>query len=133
MREFNVSILGEQWEVRIRKEHECELLSECDGFCDWTSRMIVVSDGIDESTLRFPEEYMRKVLRHEIIHAFMHESGRAETFWECCGEHMDEIATDWIAIQLPKIEKSIAEAEGKLKMLLEGEERDGTGKDPAIC
>ena len=46
---------------------------------------------------------MKKQLRHEIIHAFLSESGL-----DCNFEHLkqfghEETMVDWIAIQFPKI------------------------------
>lgn len=48
------------------------------------------------------EEFKKKVLRHEIIHAFFGESGLRS-----CSEYAeDEELVDWIAIQFPKILKA---------------------------
>ena len=49
------------------------------------------------------DSYKKKVLRHEIVHAFLYESG----LWNNSGDirswgQSEEIA-DWIAIQSPKI------------------------------
>ena len=53
----------------------------------------------------------RKVLRHEIIHAFLYESG----MWNNSGSTncwgMDETITDWIAIQSPKLFRAFKEAD----------------------
>ena len=117
MREFNISILGEQWEVRIRKEEEEERLKDCDGFTDWTARVIVIGDRREGATLRFPVEYMKKVLRHEIVHAVFRESGLGESmYW---GIQNEEMLVDWIAIQLPKIAETCEAAERKMKVILD--------------
>ena len=50
-----------------------------------------------------PEELKNKVLRHEIVHAFFHESGCSE--WT-----NDENLVEWIAIQVPKMAKAMKEA-----------------------
>ena len=44
---------------------------------------------------------MRKVLRHEIIHAFLNESGLRENSEWAYNEEM----IDWLAIMIPKINK----------------------------
>lgn len=66
MKEFCIGILGSIWEVRIRKDQEEERLTDCDGFTDWTARVIVISDRREEANVRFPELYMKKVMRHEM-------------------------------------------------------------------
>ena len=52
----------------------------------------------------------RKVLRHEIIHAYFYESG----VWDMSGSSeawaRDETITDWFAIQAPKMLKTFQEA-----------------------
>lgn len=76
---------------------------------DKTSKKIVV-DSCVNSDLDHPDEYIKLALRHEVIHAFMFESGLdSET------EHVkfpeDEIFVDWVAIQYPKIKKVFDELE----------------------
>lgn len=57
-------------------------------------------------------EYNKKVLRHEIIHAFLRESGLSgnsmqyDGAWAQCEEMVD-----WIAIQFPKILKAFQDAD----------------------
>ena len=78
-------------------------------YMDKTSKKIVV-DSCVNSDLDHPDEYTKLALRHEVIHAFMFESGLdSET------EHVkfpeDEIFVDWVAIQYPKIKKVFDELE----------------------
>ena len=48
------------------------------------------------------------VLRHELVHAFLHESGLdKEAPW---GNEGEELFVDWIALQLPKMVKAMKEA-----------------------
>jgi hypothetical protein len=56
------------------------------------------------------EPYCKKVLRHEIIHAFMYESGLWENSHDVEGWAQNEEMTDWIAIQFPKMQKAFEEA-----------------------
>ena len=53
------------------------------------------------------EPVQKKTLRHEIIHAFMFESGLDE----CSTWGVDESLIDWIALQFPKMLKAFEEAE----------------------
>ena len=46
---------------------------------------------------------MNKQLRHEIIHAFLSESGLQSNFEHCTKFGHEETMIDWIAVQFPKI------------------------------
>lgn len=101
-----VDILGSEWQVCVTTEKEESRLSNCDGFTDKTSRLIVIDDIPYDSTLDYPVEFIRKVIRHEIIHAFMFESGLAEN-WKHDDFGQEELTIDWFAIQFHKIQEAI--------------------------
>lgn len=99
-----VEILGTKYEITISKEKDDVKLKMCDGYVDWTIKKIVVGDfESDENSLKDLREYTKKVIRHEIIHAFLIESG----LWECSRKESSwarsEEMTDWIARQFHKI------------------------------
>ena len=52
-------------------------------------------------------DYKKQVIRHEIIHAFVFESG-LDT---CSDWAKNEEMVDWIAIQFPKLLKAFKEAD----------------------
>ena len=58
------------------------------------------------------EYYQKTVLRHEIIHAFLFESGLAGScnVWDGSWAENEEMV-DWIAMQLPKIIQACKEAD----------------------
>ena len=117
MREFKIDIIGSSWEVRLREEHEDERLKDCSGFTDWTSRTIVMLDVRKSSNLGRQDVYMRKVLRHEIVHAFMFESGLGDD-WTHEQYGQEETVVDWIAYQLPKLSATAEKAEKRLEAML---------------
>lgn len=97
-----VHVLGAEYIIKEQSESDNELLKGCDGYCDWTTKEIVVEREIN-GTLGDMEAYIRKVLRHEIVHAFLFESGLHECSggvdaWAGC-----EAMVDWIARQGQKI------------------------------
>lgn len=109
---MKVSILGTTWSVeRLSTESESRL-NDADGFSDWSTKRIVVRDEKDiyEGTLENMEEYMKKVLRHEIVHAFFLESGLHECSGQVDAWAANEIMVDWIARQGPKIYEAWEEA-----------------------
>ena len=96
-----VVVLGSVYQIVEQTAEENPLLEDCDGCCDWTVRQIHIRREI-EGTLCNMERYMKKVLRHEIVHAFLLESGldfctTAETWAR------NEEMVDWLARQGEKI------------------------------
>lgn len=98
---ITVNILGTRYSYYERTLAEDEYLKHCDGYCDKTSKTIVVRTDLT-SDLNDIEVYRKKVIRHEIIHAFLNESGLVEN-WEHKQWGQDETFIDWVAIQFPKI------------------------------
>ena len=108
-----IFILGEAWSIVEGTVKDFPMLSECDGYTDSSIRRIVVNnfeEEHDKNSKSDLDEYKMEVLRHEIIHAYLYESGLD------CNAHTsdhwaeDEEIVDWIAIQAPKIFKTFIEA-----------------------
>ena len=109
MKEKTISILGSKWTIKEQPEAENELLKDCDGYCDWTIKEIVV-EREDYGTLKDMQMYINKVLRHEIIHAFLFESGLDECSVKAESWAKNETMVDWVARQGQKIYKAWQEA-----------------------
>ncbi len=105
---MNLNILGTLYTVEELTREEDPLLENMDGYCDKTKKRIVISTKSPDSDLGDWEVYRRKILRHEIIHAFLFESGLHEC-WEHGFGH-DETYVDWIAAQHPKLHAVFVEA-----------------------
>lgn len=105
---MNINILGTNYKIEKRKESEDPILNNADGYSDWTEKLIVV--GIfekDDRSLKNLKEYERKVLRHEIIHAFLDQSGLAcNSDWA-----RNEEMIDFFAIQFPKMMEAMKSVE----------------------
>lgn len=97
-----VSILGTTY--TITEKH----LKDCDGYCDKTTKEIAVAVKEDDCDLGNFEQHRKKVLRHEIIHAYHFESGISENF-ENKQYGFPETLVDWFAYQSPKIFKTFEE------------------------
>lgn len=115
---FKISVLGKEWEVCIVKPEEDARLNDTDGFADWTALKIVIANRMSEGNLEYPYGYLLKVVRHELIHAFMRESGLGECAF--AGPDMEEIWVDWLAIQWYKLGKIIDEAEHEVHHIIFG-------------
>lgn len=101
-----VSILGTVY--KIIEKPEAEMPEGADGAVDQSVKeihiAIIPEPGVGE--LKDSEWYRNKVLRHEIIHAFLFESGLWSNADAVHCWATDEEMTDWIAIQFPKIAKA---------------------------
>ena len=95
-----IDILGTKYKVAKEVFKDADE----DGYCDYTSKEICIrkDNYYDVGNFNYLQQ---KQLRHEIIHAFLAESGLQSNF-----KHPDEFGHDetmvyWIAIQWHKIEK----------------------------
>ena len=106
MNEKKINILGTEYRLEYRKkEDDSNLNSNCDGYTDTSVKLLVVEDMQPEEGCKLDlTEYRKRVARHEIIHAFLFESGM-EANTHVCGNGWaaNEEMVDWIAIQFPKI------------------------------
>lgn len=93
-----VNILGTEYTIKRKKF----LSEDCDGYCDNTNKVIVVRKDNYNNVGNF-EWLMKKQLRHEIIHAFLSESGLQSNFEHSQRFGHEETMVDWIAIQFPKM------------------------------
>lgn len=107
---LKINILGTEYTIEELSKSEDTMLVDCDGYCDKTTKRIVVCTKEDDCELGDFEQYRKKVMRHEIIHAFHYESGIAENF-ENRPYGVSETFVDWFAIQSPKIFKVFQDLE----------------------
>ena len=109
MQDFKVNILGSEWSVKFGNEKEYPNLAEMDGYTDLSTREIVVDD-MEASQGQIGakadlESYQKQVVRHEIIHASLLESGLDSNSNSADSWAVNEEMVDWFAIQSPKIFK----------------------------
>ncbi len=107
---MKIDILGTLYTVTERPEKEDKRLQDCDGYCDWTTKEIVVEREI-AGNLGDMDMYVKKVIRHEIVHAFLLESGLHECSGAVDSWADNEAMVDWLARQGPKIYKAWQEAD----------------------
>ena len=104
---MTINILGADYSVIIGRDG---LPEDIDGICDETIHTIRADDYSANRDAPDSKKNLdvqaKKVLRHEIVHAFLFESGLAENSnWA-----QNEELVDWIAIQGPKLIKAWKEA-----------------------
>ena len=102
-RNKKINVLGTPYVILYQNEEENPKLIENNGLCEQYSKRIVIDDGSsaksDPLTIENYEEFEKKILRHELIHAFLGESGlRSNSEWA-----ENEEMVDYFAIQFEKI------------------------------
>jgi len=111
-KEFKVNILGTEYTVYLKTGDECPKLDAINagGYAEPFSKELYVRDvpreKEDPRNVTNIEESIKGIIRHEMIHAFLHESGLAvNSEWA-----QNEELVDWIALQAPKLFKAFKEA-----------------------
>lgn len=107
---MKINILGTEYTLEVVSKADDTCLKNYDGYCDKTSKRIVVKAKDDEDELDNYDVYLKKIKRHEIIHAFLFESGLHENFKHETWGH-EETMIDWIAVQFPKLMNAFVEAD----------------------
>lgn len=101
-----VDVLGTEYEVVFTDEKNDPLLKGIAGYCDSTIKKIAVNVNKEDWNIKGEEYYIHATLRHELIHAFLYESG---LHVECNWIHEEMI--DWVAIQFPKMSECFSKEE----------------------
>ena len=104
-----INILGTDYTIKRQTKEDNSKLENAFGFCEQYSKEIVVDTFVEQKNdtmcVNNFEEFEKKVLRHEIIHAFLGESGlKSNSDWA-----ENEEMVDWFAIQAPKLFKAFKE------------------------
>ena len=109
---MNLNILGSEWTVERRKKEDDENLKDIGGYADISTRKIIIAEVEKEvGTVEDIETYLKSVTRHEIVHAFLMESGlHANSLHYEEGWANNEEMVDWFALQGQKIYKAWMEA-----------------------
>ena len=108
---MKIDILGTEYRIEIHKVSEDSFMEEKSlaGYCEEENKLIVVADMSEEKYFgdmdeKAQETYRKKTLRHEIMHAFLNESGLSDSANRFDGAWAkNEEMVDWLAIQAPKI------------------------------
>lgn len=104
---MKINILGAEYKVVQGSQATFPELADVDGYTDTSTKTIVVDDMksiINEKGMKKNlEEHKKAIMRHEVIHAFLFESGLAENSNTSDAWAVNKEMVDWLAIQAPKI------------------------------
>lgn len=102
---MTVNVLGTKYTIKESNKLADPNLEGNSGYCDYSIKTIVIDTFRDSpGSLENLNEYRKKVIRHELVHAFLFESGL-----DVCSWARDEEIVDWIACQFPKLENVFAQ------------------------
>ena len=108
------NILGTEYTIISQTEDENPKLDGADGLAELYSKKLIIDFTQADPKQAFEnlDEYMKVVLRHEMIHAIFHESGLEKYV-------RDETLVQFIAMQYEKMEKLLnsKNVEDIIKML----------------
>lgn len=113
---MTVNVLGTEYKVQFKNDDEvcadvhCEV-GDCGGYCNEAAKLIVISN-LDKCTDSDEDKdvQIKANLRHEIVHAFLNESGLCWNSNATDAWAKNEEMVDWFALQGLKIYKAWAEA-----------------------
>lgn len=95
---IKVDILGEQYKLLEIEDKRFEE-EDADGFCEWWAKELHIRKGIDEpeqGSMLNLKDYRINTIKHEVVHAFMFESGMKNY-------ERDEMLIEWIARNLDRM------------------------------
>ena len=109
-----VLILGSLWRIEVRKYHKDPYFEkyDADGYCSSPERLIALCDpstypSYKDECVEYLTNVIKQTLRHEIVHAYLYESGLGEN---SNGSRIpwarNEEIIDWFARQGQKIHKT---------------------------
>lgn len=88
-----MDILGTTYTIYESLPEHDELLNKVDGYITPTTKIIMLNKNAAPL-------YKKHILKHELVHAFLYESGLDDQSWGG-----NEEIVDWMAIQIEKISK----------------------------
>lgn len=98
---MKIDILGTKYNIILDADiKDYPKLKDLNGYTDPSTKEIVVAKFIEDGfTVANGEDCIKKVLRHELVHAFLYESGlNGQSDWA-----RNEEMVDWIALQFEKM------------------------------
>ena len=105
-----VNILGTPYTVEMRYKKDDPRLTGC-GYHNFREKLIVIEPALEKDgfsrTMAFNLEH--EELRHEILHAYLMESGLGYDSFNAARWAINEEMIDWFAMQSPKIFKTYKE------------------------
>lgn len=104
-----IEVLGSIYTIELKDLKDDEQLKELCGYCSFNGHKLVIrqdQEYFKDKTEEWIINELCSTIRHEVIHAFMYESGLNQCAFGYTGPwSRNEEMVDWFAIQSPKIFK----------------------------
>ncbi len=100
---MKINVLGTEYEIFLNSD------IAFDGKTDFTTKKIFIQEMNKDTGYEWEDNrcHEKRTIRHELVHAFMRESGLCHNSeWG-----RDETLIDWIALQAPKLIKAFQDAD----------------------
>jgi hypothetical protein len=110
-----INILGTTYKVYLKVPYEKDpSLSGAYGYTDFHGKRIVVADiktvpGWEDAADDTADDVYTSTIRHEVIHAYLMESGLNGSANPVDCWARNEEMVDWFALQMPKLVKTFGE------------------------
>lgn len=106
--ENKINILGTEYSFEYKSINEDGKLEDLEGYTDLYNKHIVIGkieerDYFQNENKEKIKKIKNKIFRHEIVHAFLYESGLDCNSNKVYSWSENEEMIDWFAIQSPKI------------------------------
>ena len=105
-----INVLGVMYRIEIRTPEDDPRMADKDGITDASTNQIFIDD-FEKRAAKDPENaigrpwwFRDQVLRREIIHAFLTESGCVDAFW-----HTEDMV-NWLAYMEPRLHAAFVDA-----------------------
>ena len=109
-----INVLGTEYTIIYKNSKDDSYLEECGGYIDSSVKLIIIDDMEackDEALCKSDLKYVQKhSVRHEIIHAFLFESGLDGCSGGVSNWAANEEMVDFFAHQWQKINKAFESA-----------------------
>lgn len=107
-----VDILGSQWKIKYVDDDPAFTMAN--GYANEAAREIVIENvkmKNDPLSYDMQSQYnnQKRVLRHELIHAYLFESGLGDSSNSCDAWAVNEEMVDWFARTIPKMTETFKE------------------------
>lgn len=114
----SVNVLGTKYRIVVHKMSKDEYMKKNNfaGYCSEEQKQIVIADMDEKEHFGNLDDvekirYAKTVCRHELVHAFLNESGLSDNSLQVnFAWAKNEEMVDWIALQGPKLYKVWEEA-----------------------
>lgn len=113
----NIAILDAVYRLHIESDEEFAKrfehdVSGCGGLCNsFTKEIYIAQRDTEPEGKETRDEMVKMALRHEIVHAFLFESGIDQNSWPTDAWGVNEEMVEWFSIQGPKIYQAWKEAD----------------------